>query len=154
MRLNASSVGGPAIRRIEMGADQDVKRGLRATVHASQDDVMRACMKAVEVLGKYAVASAGTAKITVKIHARLVRQASKMSPTVGIGVTPGKAEGSTIVRVDIENYATRQEKFLFIPLGPKQLEGASVYKNLLKSLKQELEAIDEGRGRVELTGLP
>ena len=75
-----------------------------------------------------------------------------MSPIVAIKMTPDEDQSITKVNVGIVEYATRQETFLFIPIGPKQLEGASTYKNLLKSLKQELEGIDNRQGAVELTG--
>jgi len=47
----------------------------------------------------------------------------------------------------IEKYRTAQSTFMMIPVGPKTLVGKGTYVSLLKSLEQELRAVDRDWGQ-------
>jgi hypothetical protein len=135
-----------------MSAKQDKERGLQATVYATREQVVEACTRAVDFLGKHASVTASSAKLTVKIYPGPVQKLSSISPTVNVSLRPGD-DGAILVNARIEHYRTVQSRFLLIPMGPKRLVGKGSYVNFLKSLSQELSAIDAGRGRVQLTGV-
>jgi hypothetical protein len=135
-----------------MAARTDSQIGVQATVFASRDAVVEACTRAANVLGNHASASSSAAKVTVKILPGMIKSMSKVSPTVGIDLSPGSAEGSIDVNAHIESYRTSQSALLgFIPIGPKLLVGKSTYLNFLTSLEQELAAIDTGKGTIRRT---
>jgi hypothetical protein len=134
-----------------MAAKTDVQIGLHAVIYASPEQVMEACQRAAEVLGKRANSVATPAKVTVKILPGIIAKLSTVSPVVGISLTAGP-DGRVVIEARIEAFRTAQSTFLMIPVGPKTLVGKSTYLNLLKSLEQELKAIDRGQGSVERTG--
>ncbi len=134
-----------------MAAKTDVQIGLDAVIYAPPERVIEACQRAAEVLGKRANAVATSAKVTVEILPGMITMLSSVSPSVGISLSPG-TDGSVVVKARIEAFRTAQSTFLMIPVGPKTLVGRSSYLTLLKSLEQELKAIDQGRGSVARTG--
>jgi len=134
-----------------MAAKTDVQIGLDAVIYAPPERVIGACQRAAEVLGKRANAVTTSAKVTVEILPGMITMLSSVSPSVGINLSPGN-DGSVVVKARIETFRTVQSTFLMIPVGPKTLVGKSSYLTLLKSLEQELKAIDQGRGSVARTG--
>jgi hypothetical protein len=134
-----------------MAAKIDSQIGLHAVIYASQEQVIGACVRAADVLGKHARASTSPAKVTVSILPGLVTKLSQTSPVVRISVKPGP-DGSTAVDAAIERFRTVQTRYLMIPISPKRLVGKSTYLNFLASLEQELKAIDAGRGSMQRTG--
>jgi hypothetical protein len=135
-----------------MSITEDASMGLRATVYAAREDVIKAAQKAVEVLGTHAEATAGAAKVTVRIYPGLVRAFSAQSPVVGVELAPGDGDGIK-VRAKIEHYRWTRQRVMWIPVSPKMMTGRRTCKTFLRSLKQELEAIDSGPGSVELVGV-
>lgn len=133
-----------------MAAQADVQVGLHAEVYATHEQVIEACQKAAEVLGKRATAEVTPAKVTVNILPGLVPSLSPVSPLVGIRLAPG-GDGRVVVDARIEKYRTVQSTFMMIPIGPKTLVGRGTYLSLLKSLEQELRSIDGGQGSVRRT---
>lgn len=134
-----------------MSAVNDAKLALHAEIHATRDAVTEACRQAATILGTHATTTASAAKVTVIIRAGMIPAMSSESPIVGIALRPGK-EGTIIVDATIERYRTIQSTFFFVRVGPKRLVGMSSYKNLLRSLKNELQAIDTGQGSIAMTG--
>jgi len=133
-----------------MAAKTDVQVGLHAEVYATHEQVTEACQKAAEVLGKRATAVVTPAKVTVSILPGLVTSLSPVSPLVGISLAPG-GDGKVVIDARIEKYRTAQSTFMMIPVGPKTLVGKGTYLSLLKSLEQELRAVDRGQGSVRRT---
>ncbi len=134
-----------------MAAKTDVQIGLHAEVYATHEQVVEACRKAAEILGKRATAVVTPAKVTVSILPGLVSSLSPVSPLVVISLAPG-GDGCVLVDARIEKYRTVQSRVMMIPVGPKTLVGRGTYFNLLKSLEQELRAVDRGQGSVHRTG--
>lgn len=134
-----------------MSAQDDVKVGLQATVHATRDDVIAACTRAAASLGNHASATASSAKVTVKILPGLVKSMSKASPTVGVDLKPGN-DGQVVLRAKVEQYLIFQSRLFFIPFGPKQLVGKSYYQKFLTALERELQALDSGKGSIQRIG--
>lgn len=135
-----------------MSIKVDAAMGLQGTVHADREDVIKAAKKAVDALGSHAEASAGAAKLTVGFYPGLVRAFSSRSPVVGVDLAPGEG-GCIIVRANIESYRSVRQRVYWIPVTPKRMIGKRTAKSFLRALKQELEAIDNGKGSVELVGL-
>jgi hypothetical protein len=134
-----------------MSVQRDAQVGLRASLHASRDEIVAACLRAAEVLGGHASASASPAKVIVQIFPGFVKSLSKVSPLVGITLQPG-TDDVVLLAAKIEQYKTLQSRAFFIPIGPQQLVGKGTYLNFLKALEAELRAIDAGNGTVERTG--
>jgi hypothetical protein len=132
-----------------MSAKNDVQRGLRATLHVSRDEIVAACTRAADVLGKHASASNADGKVVVRIYPGLSQKLSSVSPVVGITLSP--TDQATLVTARVEHYRTLQSRLFFvIPFGPKQLVGRSTYANFLTSLRQELLRVDPA-GDVQIT---
>jgi hypothetical protein len=132
-----------------MAAKQDSQIGLRATVHAEQSAVINACARSAEILGTHAEATTAGNKVTVRIKPGMVKAMSSVSPVVGMIVSSPANEGAVTVTVRIESFRTVQTKYMFfIPIGPKRLVGKSSYLNLLRSVEQELRAIDSSKAAV------
>lgn len=135
-----------------MSITDDARMGLRATLHAGKEEVLKATQEAVNVLGTHAESSAGAAKVTVRCYPGLVRAFSKQSPVLSVELAPAANNGIT-VRAKIDTYSWTRQRIFWIPVTPKMMLGKRTAKTFLRSLKQELEAIDNGRGEVELVGL-
>jgi hypothetical protein len=135
-----------------MSITDDTKMGLRATVYAGRDEILKAAQKAAEVLGTHAESTAGAAKVTVRCYPGLVRAMSRESPVIGVELAPG--DGNAInVRATIEHYRWTRQRVMWIPVTPKMMTGKRTAKTYLRALKQELEAIDTGRGNAQLIGV-
>ncbi len=52
------------------------------------------------------------------------------------------AGGRTRVATEILDYRTSQMTYLFIPVGPKSMEGYGAYRNYMKALQQVVQAAD------------
>lgn len=133
-----------------MSAQRDAQIGLRASLHAGRDEVVAACLRAAEVLGRHASVSASPAKVVVQIFPGLRKSAAHVSPLVGIALAPGD-DGTVLLAAGIERYRTVRPAFLMIGVGPKALVGKSTYLNFLKALEAELGAIDGGKGTIQRT---
>ena len=132
-----------------MAAKQDAQIGLRATVHADQSAVINACARSAEILGTHADVTTTGNKVTVRIKPGMVKAMSSVSPVVGMTVSSPGNDGAVIVTVRIESFRTVQTKYMFlIPLGPKRLVGKSSYVNLLRSVEQELRAVDSSKATI------
>lgn len=124
-----------------MTAKNDIQRGLRARVYASQDDVQKAIVNASNLLGKRSKAILGNNKVRVQVQ------------SMTVGVTHTVRDGVVNVQAAVEQYRTSQEKlFYLIPVGPRLLVGKQSLITFLKALHQELLAIDNGQGSVQLVG--
>lgn len=135
-----------------MSAASAAGHGLEATVYAPKDQVVAACLRAADFLGKSATTSATGASVTVRIRPGLVPGTSRVSPTVGIRLEP-TSDGAVEVNAKVERYLTRQSRILWlIPFGPKRFVGRREYFDLLTSLQQELGSLVNGKGRVERIG--
>jgi len=134
-----------------MALNEDIAIGLQATVNASREEVVNACLNAASVLGSHAQATAASAKVTVKIFPGLVQKLSKVSPLVGVTLKPSTNDTIEVI-VRIEKYVSLQSKFFLIPMGPKRLMGKATYMNFLSALEQELRAINNGGGRIQRIG--
>ena len=127
----------------------DIQVGIQGSILAPREEVLAACMRAVEVLGRHASASASSTKVSVKIFPGLVQK--NVSPLVGITLAPGD-NGRVNFSVRIEKYQTSQASLVFVGVGPKSLVGKSSYKNLLTALEQELAAIPNGNTSIKRIG--
>lgn len=133
-----------------MSAQRDAQIGLRASLHAGRDEVVAACVRAAEVLGRHANVSASSAKVVVQIFPGLSKSAAHVSPLVGVTLTPGN-DGTVMLAARIERYRTVRPAFLMIGVGPKALVGKRTYLNFLKALEAELGALDDGHGTIQRT---
>lgn len=133
-----------------MSALRDAQIGLRASLHAGRDEVVAACLRAADVLGGHASASASSAKVVVWIFPGFLKSAAHVSPLVGVTLTPGN-DGTVLLVAKVERYRTVRPAFLMIGVGPKALVGKSTYLNFLKALEAELGALDGGRGTIQRT---
>ncbi|MCU1600520.1 MAG: hypothetical protein JWO22_1229 [Frankiales bacterium] len=136
---------------ITVAAKKDIERGLRATVYASREQVVEACLRAASTLGTKCEAVPSSAKVVVKIRPGLSRKRSVVSPTIGVNLSPGP-DGAINVTATVEKYITTQSRVMFLPVGPKTLVGKGQLVSFLKGLGQELVAIDAGGGSLEYSG--
>ena len=133
-----------------MSAKNDIQAGFDLIVCATRDDVVAACRRSIEFLGKHADIASSSSKLVIKIKPGLSANLSTVSPTVGVSLLP-QSTGDIRVIVKIDQYRTIQSRFMFIPVGPKRLSGKTEYLNLLTSLKQELGAVNRPKGHVAAT---
>ncbi len=130
-----------------MSADDDIQVGIDMIVCATRDDVVAACRRSIEFLGKHADIASSGSRLVIKVKPGLSAKLSNVSPTVGVSLLP-QASGDVRVIVRIEQYRTLQSRFMFIPIGPKRLVGKTEYLNLLTSLEQELGAVNKPKGHL------
>jgi hypothetical protein len=126
----------------DVTVEEDVKVEFHATVHATRDEVAFACVRAASSLGWHAKSEVEPEKVTVKIFLGVVPVMTKVSPLVGITLHAG-IYGDVSLVARIERYKTLQSRFYFIRLGPKRLRGKAQYTKLLRTLEQELRALDQ-----------
>lgn len=59
-----------------------------------------------------------------------------------VSAAPGASR--TAVITEIVSYQTSQDTVLFIPIGPKLMDGYSAYRNYMRALQQVVTAADSG----------
>jgi hypothetical protein len=140
--------------RRAIAIENDVRRGLTATLYATADEVAGAIDRAVGALGDMASAEGPANKITVKIYPETPRELSAVSPTVEIRLKEAN-DGAVVVTTRVTQYRIIRRKFLgLIPSGPKRFARIQQYETLLRSLHLELSALNgDGQGSVTLMPL-
>lgn len=132
-----------------MAAKHDIQHGISAEVRSERDEVVAACRRAADTLGKHARVDSNAAKVTVSILPGLSQKFSSVSPVVGIDLRP--ADGGRVhLDTRVERHRTIQSRvFGFIPAGPKRLVGRQYFFRFLNALETEIGALDPATGSIQ-----